>query len=115
MPGSDYLSILASVLRDKISDGDIIVVSEKALAVAKGLIIDEKEVKPGLLAKILACFWMRIVWGFFLGKICHLKRENIQRLRRYPKEESTAAIFRSPMSAYHLMIRRASLKKSEFT
>jgi len=54
MPGSDYLSILASVLRDKISDGDIIVVSEKALAVAKGLIIDEKEVKPGLLAKILA-------------------------------------------------------------
>ena len=89
MPGSDYLSILASVLRDKISDGDIIVVSEKALAVAKGLIIDEKEVKPGLLAKILACFWMRIVWGFFLGKICHLKRENIQRLRRYPKKEGS--------------------------
>ena len=37
MPGSDYLSILTSVLRDKISDGDIIVVSEKALAVAKGI------------------------------------------------------------------------------
>ena len=80
MPGSNYLKIIASALRDKINDGDIVLVSEKALAVAKGLIVDEGHVKPGILAKILARFWMRIIWGFFLGRICRLKEENIQNI-----------------------------------
>jgi len=90
MPGSDYLNIIASALRGKIDGGDIVVISEKALAVAKGFIVDETIVKPGLLAKILACLWMRIVWGFFLGAICHLKEKNIQRIRNYPKKEGSA-------------------------
>ena len=89
-PGSDYLRIIASSLRGRIEDGDIVVVSEKALAVAKGLIIDEGQVKPGLLARILARLWMRIIWGFFLGRICHLREVNIQRLRRYPLKEGSA-------------------------
>ncbi|MCD6324753.1 coenzyme F420-0:L-glutamate ligase [Candidatus Bathyarchaeota archaeon] len=89
MPNSDYLTIIASALRDKVKDGDIIVISEKALAVAKGLIVNEGHVKPGLLAKILAYFWMKIIWGFFLGAICRLKKENIQRLRNYPKKEGS--------------------------
>ena len=90
MPGSNYLKIIASALRDKINDGDIVLVSEKALAVAKGLIVDEGHVKPGILAKILARFWMRIIWGFFLGRICRLKEENIRRLRNYPVKEGSA-------------------------
>ena len=90
MPGSNYLNIIASALRDKISGGDIVAVSEKALSVAKGLIIDESHVKPGLLAKILARFWMRIIWGCFLGRICRLKEENIRRLRNYPVKEGSA-------------------------
>ncbi len=90
MPGSNYLNIIASALRDKINDGDIVTVSEKALSVARGLIIDESRVKPGVLAKILALFWMRIIWGFFLGRICHLKEENIRRLRNYPADEGSA-------------------------
>jgi F420-0:gamma-glutamyl ligase-like protein len=89
-PGSDYLGIIASALRGKLDDGDIVVVSEKALAVAKGLIIDERRVKPGLLAEILARFWMRIIWGFFLGRVCRLREENIQRLRRYPLNEGSS-------------------------
>jgi len=90
MPGSDYLNIIASALKGKINNGDVIVISEKALAVAKGLIIDESHVKPGFLAKILSRFWMRIIWGFFLGPVCRLKKENIQRLRNYPVEEGSA-------------------------
>jgi len=90
MPGSDYLNIIASALKGKINNGDVIVISEKALAVAKGLIIDESHVKPGFLAKILSRFWMRILWGFFLGSVCRLKKENIQRLRNYPVEEGSA-------------------------
>ena len=84
MPNSNYLDIIVSALRGRVNDGDIIVISEKALSIAKGLIIDEKSVKAGLLARILACFWMRIVWGYFLGRLCRLRKKNVQRLRRYP-------------------------------
>ena len=90
MPGSDYLNIIASALRGRVNDGDIIVVSEKALAVAKGLIVDESHAKPGFLAKIIARLWMRIIWGFFLGRVCRLKEENVQRLRDYPIKEGGA-------------------------
>jgi len=90
MPGSNYLDIIVSALKDKLNDGDIVLVSEKALAVARRLIVDESHVKPGLLAKFLARFWMRIIWGFFLGRICRLKEENIWRLRNYPVKEGSA-------------------------
>ena len=90
MPGSNYLDIIASALKDKLNDGDIVLVSEKALAVARGLIVDESHVKPGFLAKFLARFWMRFIWGFFLGRICRLKEENIRRLRNYPVKEGSA-------------------------
>ncbi|RJS93659.1 hypothetical protein CW705_01405 [Candidatus Bathyarchaeota archaeon] len=90
MPGSNYLDIIVSALKDKLNDGDIVLVSEKALAVARRLIVDESRVKPGLLARFLACFWMRIIWGFFLGRICRLKEENIWRLRNYPVKEGSA-------------------------
>jgi len=84
MPNSNYLDIIVSALKGKLNDGDLIVISEKALSIAKGLIIDEKSVKAGFLARILACFWMRIIWGYFLGRLCRLRKKNIQRLRRYP-------------------------------
>jgi len=90
MPGSNYLNIIASALKGKINDGDIVLISEKALAVAKDLIVDESRVKPGVLAKVLARFWMRIIWGFFLGRVCRLKEENIRRLRNYPAKEGSA-------------------------
>jgi len=84
MPNSNYLDIIVSALSGRVKDGDIIVISEKALSIAKGLIVDEKRVKAGFLAGILARFWMRIIWGYFLGRLCHLRKKNIQRLRRYP-------------------------------
>ena len=84
MPNSNYLDIIVSALKGKLNDGDLIVISEKALSIAKGLIIDEESVKTGFLARILACFWMRIIWGYFLGRLCRLRKKNIQRLRRYP-------------------------------
>ena len=90
MPDSNYLDIIVSALKDKLNDGDIVLVSEKALAVARRLIVDESHVKPGLLARFLARFWMRIIWGFFLGRICRLKEENIWRLRNYPVKEGSA-------------------------
>jgi F420-0:gamma-glutamyl ligase-like protein len=71
-------------------DNDIVVISEKALSVAKGNIIDEGKVKPGLLAKILATLWMRFIWGRFLGKLCKFRVETIKRLRNYPPKQGAA-------------------------
>jgi F420-0:gamma-glutamyl ligase-like protein len=90
MPRENYLEIIAGALNGKIDDGDIVAVSEKALSIAKGHTINESRVQPGTMARILANFWMRIVWGYFLGQICRLKQKNIRRLRAYPiKEGST--------------------------
>ena len=90
MPGDDYLEKILKATRGKISDGDIIVISEKAISVAKGSIIDEGKIKPGILAYLLARFWMRIVWGYFLGRICGLREINLMRLRNYPLKEGAA-------------------------
>ncbi|MBS7624000.1 coenzyme F420-0:L-glutamate ligase [Candidatus Bathyarchaeota archaeon] len=90
MPGDDYLEKIAAAIKGKVKDGDIIVVSEKAISIAKSLIIDESKVKPSLLACFLARFWMRIVWGYFLGTLCHMREANIKRLRNYPLREGAA-------------------------
>jgi F420-0:gamma-glutamyl ligase-like protein len=90
MPGENYLEIIVGALNGKIDNGDIVAVSEKALSIAKGCIIDESKVHPGIMAYLLANFWMRIVWGHFLGQICKLKQKNIQRLQNYPVKEGSA-------------------------
>lgn len=89
-PGEDYLERVFEAIKGKVSDGDIIVISEKAICTAKGLLINEEKVKPSPLARFLASFWMRFVWGYFLGVLCRLKKENITRLRNYPLKEGAA-------------------------
>ena len=86
-PGDDYSKIILDSTISRISSGDILVVSEKAISVASGSIVDEEKIRPALTAWFLANFWMRIVWGFFLGFVCRMNRRNIERLRNYPKRE----------------------------
>lgn len=90
LPGENYLERIADAIRERAFDGDIIVVSEKAICTAKGLLINEEKIKPSLLARFLARFWMRLIWGYFLGILCHLKAKNILRLRSYPLKEGAA-------------------------
>ncbi len=90
MPGDNCLQIIAEAVKGRVDDGDILAVSEKALSTAKSRVIDESQAEPGVLARFLARFWMRIVWGYFLGPLCRLKSENIRRLRAYPLEEGSA-------------------------
>ncbi|MFQ5710671.1 MAG: coenzyme F420-0:L-glutamate ligase [Candidatus Geothermarchaeales archaeon] len=89
-PGEDYLRIIADSTRRFLRDGDVIVVSEKAISMALGKIVDEGRVKPRPLARVIATIWVRKLWGYVLGPICRLSRENIRRLRTYPKEEGAA-------------------------
>ena len=85
-PGTDYNKEIANTLDGKVSDGDFVVISEKALSTAKNYIVDENLVKPSLTAKFIAAFWMPIAWGVFLGVVCHFGQRLLHRLRRYPHE-----------------------------
>jgi len=88
-PRDNYIDKIISVLDGKIENGDFIVVSEKAISTAKGNIIDESSVKPSLNAKVMAGFWMRIVWGYPLGAVCRFGQRLLRRLRKYPLESGS--------------------------
>jgi F420-0:gamma-glutamyl ligase-like protein len=88
--GEDFLRIIVDAIRGKISDGDFVTISEKAISTALGNILDEGSVYPSLLARFLAKYWTRIVWGYVLGPLCHLRKTTIRRLRDYPIPEGSA-------------------------
>ncbi len=85
-PKTDLLEKIVENIKGKIADGDFVVISEKAISTAMNNIADESTVKPSLSAKFIAKFWMRIVWGYFLGRLCHFREKLLQRLREYPLE-----------------------------
>jgi len=88
-PIYDYCTTSAIAVSPHIRDGDIVVVSEKAISTAKGNIVDEASIVPSRTAKLLAHFWMHIVWGYFLGPLCRFKPPTIRRLRSYPLKEGS--------------------------
>lgn len=67
-------------------DGDFIVVSEKAISTAMSNIVDEELIEPNQCAKLIAKYWMRIVWGYVLGPLCHYQERPLRCLREYPLE-----------------------------
>jgi len=89
-PGEDYLKQIVKAIENKIEDGDFVTISEKAISTALGNLVDESVVQPGWLARFLAKYWMRFVWVYILGPLCHLRKKTIQHLRAYPVEEGSA-------------------------
>jgi len=83
-PGEKYLEELIKSVKGKIAHGDFVVVSEKAISTALNNIVDENGVKPCLSARLISKYWMRIVWGYFLGPLCHFRQKLLQNLREYP-------------------------------
>jgi len=88
-PGTDVEEILSAHLRHRIVEGDVVVFSEKALSTAMGNIVDEDEIVPGLQALFLTLVWMRIIWGYFLGPLCRMRRRSLKWIRRYPLEAAS--------------------------
>lgn len=86
MPGENYLKCIFEVVEKRLANGDFVVISEKALSTALGHIIDESYANPSFNAKLISRLWMRIVWGYFLGVLCHLGSRLRRRLREYPNE-----------------------------
>ena len=89
-PGEDYLQRIADSIQNQIQDGDIVTVSEKAISTALGNLVDESNIAPGIMASLLAKYWMRLVWGYLLGPLSRLRNITIQHLRSYPLEEGSA-------------------------
>jgi F420-0:gamma-glutamyl ligase-like protein len=83
-PNDAYLDRITVALQGKIEDGDFVVVSEKALSVATGNIVDEAKVEPGGNARFIAGCWMRRFWGYPLGVLCGFGVRLLGRLRNYP-------------------------------
>ena len=77
-------------IRDQVENGDFVTVSEKALSTALGNLVDESTVQPGFVARFLAKYWMRYVWGLLLGRLCHLRRKTLHHVRWYPLREGSA-------------------------
>jgi len=83
-PGENYLNIIIENIRKNVENNDFVIVSEKALSTARGNYINENDIHVSLTAKVISHFWMRIVWGYILGFICHFGQKLIRRLREYP-------------------------------
>lgn len=86
-PGANFLEEIFRSLKNHIDDGDIVTVSEKAISIALGNIVDESSFKAGFTARLIARYWIRYVWGYILSLLCHLREKTIIRLRNYPLEE----------------------------
>jgi len=89
-PNTDYVQKIVDSAKGTIRDGDFVTISEKAISTARGNILDESLTRPSLLARFIAKYWMRYVWGYFLGVVCHMRKKTIQRLRSYPVKEGSA-------------------------
>ena len=89
-PRHDYLTTISHAVASKLQMGDILVLSEKAISVATGRIVDEARIRPSTTAKIYAKLWMRLIWGYLLAPICRLSKLTTRRLRAYPLQEGAA-------------------------
>ncbi len=85
-PGEDYVEQIIKCAGEKVADGDFIVVSEKAISTALNNIVDESKVKPTFTARLIAKFWMPIIWGYILGRLCHFKPRLLNQLRSLPPD-----------------------------
>ena len=88
-PGEIYLQRITDSIKYEIEDGDFVTISEKAISTALGNLIDEGDAKASLLACFLARYWMRYVWGYILGPLCHLRKRTIHHFKTYPVKEGS--------------------------
>ena len=83
-PEEDYILQIAEAIANKAKNGDFVVVSEKALSIATGNIVDESKICPSKNARFIAKFCMRLGWGYLLGILCGFGKRLLRRLQEYP-------------------------------
>jgi len=103
-PGSDVARRLAKLLKGLAEAGDVLVLSEKSMAVAEGAIFDESRINPSALSKAFTFLLMKVVWGYLLGPLCRLKPHTLSWVRGYPlmqgaRHKQLAARLGGPLEA----------------
>ncbi len=83
-PGTNFKLEISRLISKVASNGDYVVVSEKALTTALGLLYDEENVKPDLYSKIMTYMLVKVLWGKLLSRICKLSEETRYLLEHYP-------------------------------
>ncbi|MBT9260030.1 MAG: coenzyme F420-0:L-glutamate ligase [Clostridiales bacterium] len=68
LEGEDIVEVTARYVRPHLQEGDIVFVSEKAVAGSQGRSVPIAEVKPRPLARFLASKVRKVPWGFGLSK-----------------------------------------------
>lgn len=89
-PNENYIAEIYVAVKGKVNEDDIVVVSEKAISTATRNTVDEHLVNPSSTARFLAKYWMRYVWAYVLGPLCHLRKKTIFHFRSYPLKEGGA-------------------------
>jgi len=89
-PGENYLQQIIDSIKNRVEEDDFVTISEKAISTALGNLVDESKIQHELLAHFLAKYWMRLLWGYILGPLCHLKQKTIERFKAYPIREGSA-------------------------
>ncbi len=89
-PKEPFLLYICKKLKNRVSSGDIIVFSEKALSTALNNIYDESAIRPSIIHKLAAFLIMKVLWGLILGKIAKLKQETIKWIKEAPINEVSA-------------------------
>jgi F420-0:gamma-glutamyl ligase-like protein len=88
-PKSNYKEKIINAIANKVENGDFIVISEKAISTSLGNMVDEGIIQPSWSARVIAHFWMRLVWGYPLGILCGFGQRLLKRLRKYPLESGS--------------------------
>jgi len=88
-PGFNHLEEVLNAIQGKAQNGDILLISEKPLATALGRLVDEAEINPSSLARLLAWF-TRHGWGGPLGVALGFKPGTLRNLRSYPPQYCAA-------------------------
>lgn len=66
-PGESYLALIRRYVKPIYQPGDILASSEKVIALCQGRVVTEEQVRPGLLARLLARFVHRTPAGPGMG------------------------------------------------
>lgn len=109
-PKNDYTKDIIKAIKNNVKEGDYVAVSEKAISTAIGNLVDEKKLKPRTLARFIARYWMRLVWPYFLGPVCHLRKKTLDYLRKYPPKEGS---FHKQLALEHGGLMQALMHGSE--
>lgn len=88
-PKTDFKQEIVTLIGNIASNGDYLVVSEKALSTALGLLYDESVIPSDPYSKLMTFLISRILWGKLLGVMCRLSHDTMELLSKYPVPEGT--------------------------